>query len=1598
MANPSPAFPEEVPVAPPATSLDDDESEQSITMEILEPPEESEQSMTMEALEPEPPPKSPAGLRRRKQAHSPNSGSKSPAPRPTRRLPRRSKSTDGSVMPSSLRRRMIPRSLSTDGSSTPTHGDKRSPIRRGVTLGGSNAGNNRLPIRLPSKSDRRLKMRMASEFSSERGLSSTDHGLWDDLSKLLDENLDDDDNEKRTTSSVDIRRTESVGKMKAIKAKLLSSTQSSAQPSASLKRSATFSSAPRGATGGRRPFERSHSQSKLKVAHTMDIQLTGGSEKEASDTPAAASASAASTGSSSSPKRDMDSTKTRQHFAMPSRRRKAPIRRANSMSAAKEELFVLDQDLKEKEQQNQQKEQEEKKSPTPISTPEKEDKDSKTKIVRSTSPSPKSKKNKNRSPTSPKRRTAKLPPKRTNSPTLSPSSSLSRLTPSLSPKTKKETAKLMKVLPLPSLSATRAKKTDPVLSLSQKGEKPRSRSKNKNKGSSSKQPSYQKLGSKLTEKFSSSISGFSNSMTGLFLAPDPSDSKKGAPTTSKDDGDASKATLATVVAARRKKKMKLAQRGKAKSLQQNRSFGIVARSATSPTELRRMSSSFSDFEDQQFKIPPKSKSGSSYFQWKTDRTAVAAEAVTEKKKKDKALYKSSRKTEDKYYRTTTMRDKSVRSSSKDKSRLRESSKKSTLQQQPKTWDEDSKPKETKQMDPSILKKSKTKPKEEKARRRSSDLGEYYRDIAEKDGDKTRSKSASKTKKKEKKMKDKSTKGEEDDIDLSSDKMVRSSSATRATTKQKKKKQAKKEDLSMSFSSFFGNKSKKPDENFDFSSLLPLEEEPRSLADAPSLTPLPVQAEENSDFLTLEPEIIPWEGIDIALPEIVPGIDVSLPELIPGVDVELPEIIPEADVDLPEIVPWEGVDIALRRTSQSDVLQNTGGSQNVDKLATKEGQAPSESRAGAASFSTEFGDGLTAGKDKEEADKLRRELADLKEERERARNETNKAEQEARQQKEYAEAMRAELVAAKRELRRLKKLEKGAKKKRNKASEKEQAANDTQTFDLETSSEGTPPTIEKQQLTQVPVEGRGPDMSWEAAKESKHNDTLPEATPEKILHDVDSEQPSQKEPMEEDIADEPDMRWEVPQVLISVTRRSSPQDSEKPAVKLQDACPTESAEDMNIEKSASDDALSEKAGMKLETCGGTTTGVNAAFKELIDQSEREMPKGVVKKERRRSSLLDSDGSDSDDESQTTPTGRRRSVLDSSDDDSGGDNDKDAETKRGPLLDSKDNASEKSDYIKSIVPRRSTFDSSDDETDSDSDGPNASKPAARRRSMLDFGSSDENTGSDSDGSSDGLRGKRSHDSVEVFESPMSHVIPLDESINENEKKRGKVDGADEAAKSDSGGSLALNDLSDSSDSSRLDDVDAHYSMPHLDVSEDILGELPRISSKKSQRRRESKMDYHASCSALDFVQLAPQNFVQQKEERFGDYYELGQILGEGEFGEVFVGYPRQGGALGEERAIKIIDKSRMCDGDYEQVMNEFNLLKGLTHPNILTLYGFFEDTEKCYIVTDICKGGEMWDELHLRGSFAEEDAAAFMTNVLSAVKFLQSHKIVHRDINL
>lgn len=75
----------------------------------------------------------------------------------------------------------------------------------------------------------------------------------------------------------------------------------------------------------------------------------------------------------------------------------------------------------------------------------------------------------------------------------------------------------------------------------------------------------------------------------------------------------------------------------------------------------------------------------------------------------------------------------------------------------------------------------------------------------------------------------------------------------------------------------------------------------------------------------------------------------------------------------------------------------------------------------------------------------------------------------------------------------------------------------------------------------------------------------------------------------------------------------------------------------------------------------------------------------------------------------------------------------------------------------------------------------------------------------------------------------------------------------------------------------------------------------------------------------------------------------------------------------RAVKLIRKDAMTPEEEQAFQDEIAILSKLDHPNILKLYEVYTDEKRYYIVTELCKGGELFDEILKKGVFTEKEAA-------------------------
>ena len=102
---------------------------------------------------------------------------------------------------------------------------------------------------------------------------------------------------------------------------------------------------------------------------------------------------------------------------------------------------------------------------------------------------------------------------------------------------------------------------------------------------------------------------------------------------------------------------------------------------------------------------------------------------------------------------------------------------------------------------------------------------------------------------------------------------------------------------------------------------------------------------------------------------------------------------------------------------------------------------------------------------------------------------------------------------------------------------------------------------------------------------------------------------------------------------------------------------------------------------------------------------------------------------------------------------------------------------------------------------------------------------------------------------------------------------------------------------------------------------------------------------------------------------DYYRICDLLGEGSFGEVRVCIHKESCV---KRAVKVQSKSHMGEKEKQMLQNEICNINELDHPNILKMYEFFEDEKRYYLVTELCGGGELYQEISTKGKLTEDES--------------------------
>ncbi len=127
-----------------------------------------------------------------------------------------------------------------------------------------------------------------------------------------------------------------------------------------------------------------------------------------------------------------------------------------------------------------------------------------------------------------------------------------------------------------------------------------------------------------------------------------------------------------------------------------------------------------------------------------------------------------------------------------------------------------------------------------------------------------------------------------------------------------------------------------------------------------------------------------------------------------------------------------------------------------------------------------------------------------------------------------------------------------------------------------------------------------------------------------------------------------------------------------------------------------------------------------------------------------------------------------------------------------------------------------------------------------------------------------------------------------------------------------------------------------------------------------------------------------------------YIKGRLLGKGGFAKCYEFINQE---TEHSSAAKIIPKKSLVKSRAKQkLISEIKIHKSLHHPNIVAFEHYFEDSENVYLLIEICHNQTLNELLKRRKKLTELEVQCYAVQIIKALKYLHSHRVIHRDLKL
>ncbi|EPQ06669.1 RAC-gamma serine/threonine-protein kinase, partial [Myotis brandtii] len=188
-------------------------------------------------------------------------------------------------------------------------------------------------------------------------------------------------------------------------------------------------------------------------------------------------------------------------------------------------------------------------------------------------------------------------------------------------------------------------------------------------------------------------------------------------------------------------------------------------------------------------------------------------------------------------------------------------------------------------------------------------------------------------------------------------------------------------------------------------------------------------------------------------------------------------------------------------------------------------------------------------------------------------------------------------------------------------------------------------------------------------------------------------------------------------------------------------------------------------------------------------------------------------------------------------------------------------------------------------------------------------------------------------------------------------------------------------------------------HVDTPEEReeWTEAIQAVADRLQRQEEERMSCCSPTSQIDNIgeEEMDASATHHKRKTMNDFDYL-KLLGKGTFGKVILVREK---ASGKYYAMKILKKEVIIAKDeVAHTLTESRVLKNTRHPFLTSLKYSFQTKDRLCFVMEYVNGGELFFHLSRERVFSEDRTRFYGAEIVSALDYLHSGKIVYRDLKL